>query len=223
VAVASADETGLPCLVLVDSRASRIHRGPPIKKTGLEAIHMFDATFDDVVVEDGDVLPGDAPLLTLAVWLELLLGADSVGAASDFFDILCAWSEDRTIKGGAKLKENPLCTALLSLVAGEIATATLLVFDLAGMVAEDAGVRDGSPSEQLFAFARTLGLRVQRSAFTAIDRGMELMGSAGYSKEWHAEKHWRDVKTIKAVLCGAGGEVPAQLDGARYFLRCEEV
>jgi len=49
------------------------------------------------------------------------------------------------------------------------------------------------------------------------------MGSAGYAKEWHVEKHWRDIKTIQSYLCGVGAEAPIKLDLARFFYDCREV
>lgn len=221
--VACSDDAGGPCLAFVDGHSKGINWGSPLKTTGLEAIPMCDVTLDGVAIDESRILRGGGALTTLMVWLDLLFGAVSLGATTNFFDILSRWSEDRCIKGRAKLKENPLCAALLAEVAGELAVSTLLVYDLAEMVAEDVAGDEGEPTEKLFAFAQLLGSKVQRGAFTAIDRGLELMGSAGYAKEWHAEKHWRDVKTIKSLLCGSGGEIPAQLDGARYFVNCEKV
>lgn len=221
--VASSTDNGRPCLALVDGQSKGVTWAPRLKTTGLEAIPMSDVMLEGVSVDDSRLVAGGGPLSTLVVWLDLLFGAVSLGAAMDFFEILSRWSDDRSIKGREKLKENPLCAALLAQVAGEIAASTLLLYDLAEMVAEDPVGERRAPTERLFAFAQLLGARIQRGAFTAIDRGLELMGSAGYAKEWHAEKHWRDVKTIKTLLCGPGGEVPAQLDGARYFFGIEKV
>jgi hypothetical protein len=44
------------------------------------------------------------------------------------------------------------------------------------------------------------------------------MASEGYAREGDVEKHWRDVKTIKNSM---GGEVPMQMDVARWFYECE--
>jgi alkylation response protein AidB-like acyl-CoA dehydrogenase len=68
-----------------------------------------------------------------------------------------------------------------------------------------------------------IGARIQKSAILAVNRGMELMGSAGYAKEWHVEKHWRDIKTIQSALCGVGAGVPVKMDIARFFYDCKEV
>jgi alkylation response protein AidB-like acyl-CoA dehydrogenase len=195
----------------------------PRRTTGLEAIPTSEVTLDGVSLQESRLVHGDGPMSKLMVWLDLLFGAVSLGSAMDFFEILSSWSEERSIKGQEKLKENPLCAALLAEVATEISVATLLLYDLAEMIAIDPHREQGAPSERLFTFAQLLGAKIQRGAFVAIDRGLELMGSAGYAKEWHAEKHWRDVKSIKALLCGPGGPVPGQLDVARYFYDCEKV
>jgi alkylation response protein AidB-like acyl-CoA dehydrogenase len=132
------------------------------------------------------------------------------------------WSESRTIKGGAMLKENPLCASVLADVAEEIALARLLLCDLAGIVA--AQKESGSETiRRTFTYAGMIGHRVQKGAMHAINRGMELMGSAGYAKEWHVEKHWRDVKTIQSILYGVAAEVPLKMDTARFFYNCDGI
>jgi alkylation response protein AidB-like acyl-CoA dehydrogenase len=68
-----------------------------------------------------------------------------------------------------------------------------------------------------------IGHRVQQGVMRAINRGMELMGSAGYAKEWHVEKHWRDVKTIQSILYGVAADAPLKMDTARFFYNCTEI
>jgi hypothetical protein len=68
-----------------------------------------------------------------------------------------------------------------------------------------------------------IGSRSQQAVMRAINRGLELMGSAGYAKEWHAEKHWRDVKTIQSLMCGVAAETPVKMDTARFFFSCSQV
>ncbi len=214
--VVCATSEGAPALAIIESESSGIRRGKPRRTAGLEVLGLADLTLDRVSVTTGRVLVGEAPVMRLMIWLDLLLGAASLGAALDFFDILIAWAEDRPIKGGGLLRDNPLCAALLAHCAEEIATAHLLLYDLAAMIAADHRA-PAPPTDRLFAYAQILGGRVQRGAFGAIDRGRELMGSAGYAVEWHVEKHWRDVKSIQAMRCGVGGDVLTQMDAARYF------
>ena len=107
-------------------------------------------------------------------------------------------------------------------MAEEIALAKLLLFDLARIIAKPEEMSAGNIT-RTFTFAEMIGSRAQQGVLRAMNRGLELMGSAGYSKEWHVEKHWRDVKTIQSVLCGVGAEAPVKMDTARFFFNCSEI
>ena len=50
---------------------------------------------------------------------------------------------------------------------------------------------------------------INYQAFKAVDRSLELMDSAGYSKEWYIEEHWRDIRTIRSII---GGIFPSYLE-----------
>ncbi|HGP4740432.1 TPA: acyl-CoA dehydrogenase family protein, partial [Vibrio cholerae O1] len=131
-----------------------------------------------------NVLNHEGNIEELYIWLNLLLGGVSVGAAMNFFELLADWSESRTIKGGVLLKENPLCASVLADVACEIALSRLLLCDLAGIIAAQ---KESGPEtiRRTFTYAGMIGHRVQKGAMHAMNRGLELMGSAGYAKEWH--------------------------------------
>ncbi len=213
LAVACADDNGGAALALITGGDDRIRRGDRVLTTGLNAFQVGDLSFEGVPVPPALALWGEAPVRRLLLWLELLPAAAGLGAALGFWEILLDWVEPKVIKGGVPMKQNPLCAAVLSTVAEELAAAHLLLFDLAEIMAGDGG----GPSDRAFAYGRLLGHRIRRGALTAVDRGLELMGSAGYAREWHAEKIWRDVKTINAWMSGAGAEVPAQMDAAGFF------
>jgi len=51
-----------------------------------------------------------------------------------------------------------------------------------------------------------------------INKAMDLMGSHGYAREGHIEKHWRDSKIISLWM---GGRGLAKLDIARWFYDCK--
>jgi alkylation response protein AidB-like acyl-CoA dehydrogenase len=152
----------------------------------------------------------------LYAWLHLLACAVCAGAAADFFDLLADWADSRTIKGGVPLKDNPLCASVLAESAQEIALARILVHDLADVVSS-AGAPEADAIERAFVYASTLGARILSCLMHALNRGMELMGSAGYAKEWYVEKHWRDLKNVQSSLSGVGAGVPAAMDAARFF------
>lgn len=218
--VICADEKGLPVIALVPADARGLTLSSPITTTGLNACTNSEVTFDKVKLPRENIIdyPGSAE--DLLTWLNLLLGGASLGAGLNFFEILSDWCETRVIKGTGLLKENPLCAAVLADVAEELACTKLLLLDLAGIISSESG---HGKQEVLFTYAGMIGARAQQSVMRAINRGLELMGSAGYAKEWHAEKHWRDVKTIQSVLCGFAAEAPTKMDTARFFYTCNEI
>jgi len=220
--VVCADSAGQPRIAFVPADAPGVQRGNILKETGLNACANADITFNNVRLTREAILEGIDAVERLYFWLNLLLGATSVGAAMNFFEIVYDWASTRTIKGGSIMKENPLCASVLADVAEEIAIARFLIDDLARLIAKMAGSH--SPELQhVYTMSQIVGYRVQQGTLRAVNRGMELMGSAGYSREWHAEKHWRDIKTIQSYLCGVGAEVPVKMDTARFFFDCREI
>ncbi len=213
---------GKPCIAFVPADAPGVTRNSPLLTTGLNACINTDVTFHEVKVPRDNVMEEDGLVEEFYIWLNLFLGGVSVGAALNFFELICDWGDTRVIKGGTSLKENPLCASVLADVAEEIAVAKLLLFDLARIISRPEDMSAGSIT-RTFTFAEMIGSRAQQGILRAMNRGLELMGSAGYSKEWHVEKHWRDVKTIQSVLCGVGAEAPVKMDTARFFYNCSEI
>jgi alkylation response protein AidB-like acyl-CoA dehydrogenase len=209
-------------IAFVPSETEDIIKGDTIKDTGLDACENADITFDNVIIPDENVISRNGSVMELYSWLNLFLSAVTLGAAFNFFEILHEWAETRVIKGGVLLKENPLCAYVLADVAGEIATGKLLCYSLAQTIARSEQY-GGIGGEAIYTYAQMTGERVHQGVMKAINRGMELMGSAGYAKEWHVEKHWRDVKTIQSYLCGIGADVPVKMDIARYFYQCKDL
>ncbi|MEA3471290.1 MAG: acyl-CoA dehydrogenase, partial [Thermodesulfobacteriota bacterium] len=219
--VCSSGEGGF-FIAFVPEGTEGVVKGDAIKDTGLDACKNADITFDNVKIPAENVIGRDGSVLELYTWLNLFLSGVSLGTALNFFEILREWAETRVIKGGGLLKENPLCAYVLADVAGEIATGKLLCYSLAQTIAgsEQYG---GVGGQAIYTYAQMTGERVHRGVMKAINRGMELMGSAGYAKEWHVEKHWRDIKTIQSNVCGIGADVPVKMDIARYFYDCRDL
>jgi alkylation response protein AidB-like acyl-CoA dehydrogenase len=220
--VVCADKLGRPCIALVPGDDVNITRGKTLLETGLNASANADVSFNNVKIPKSYVIAREGVVEEIYTWLNLLLGGVSVGAGMNFFEIVGDWSETRTIKGGYIMKENPLCASVLADVADEVFTARLLLYNLAHIMSkpDDWGY---SGSQRVFTFAQVIGSQVQQKVIRSINRGLELMGSAGYSKEWHVEKHWRDVKTIQSYLCGVGAEAPVKMDTARFFFDCKQI
>jgi alkylation response protein AidB-like acyl-CoA dehydrogenase len=205
-----------PCIAFVRTGSEGLTVGHAIATTGLNACTNAELTLERVPVGGEDLLVGVAQVRMLYAWLHLLACAVCAGAAADFFDLLADWADSRTIKGGVPLKDNPLCASVLAESAQEIALARILVHDLADVVSS-AGAPESDAIERAFVYASTLGARILSCLMHALNRGMELMGSAGYAKEWYVEKHWRDLKNVQSSLSGVGAGVPAAMDAARFF------
>jgi len=221
-AVDCADKDGQTGVAFVPATAQGVSRGAVLKTTGLNACENADITLDKVKIPGNYFMNRPGAVQELYAWLNLLLAGTSIGGAMNFFEILTNWAENRTIKGTDIMKENPLCASVLATVAEEIATARLLAYSLSHLMARPEAW-GGVGGVGVFTFAQMLGGRIQQSCLNALNKGMELMGSAGYAKEWHVEKHWRDIKTIQSWLCGVGADVPVKMDIARFFFDCKEV
>ena len=220
--VVCADERGRPCIAVVPGDAPGVERGRGLLTTGLNALANADISFVEAEIKQENLIQEPEAIPLLFTLLNLFLGGVSLGAGMNFFEILLDWSDSRIICGATPLKENPLCASVLADAAEEIACSRLLLDGLARLVSPGGNVQS-LDAEGLYTYAVMIGARVQQSIMWAINRGMELMGSAGYAKEWHAEKHWRDVKTIQSLLCGVGAEAPAKMDTARFFCDCKEI
>jgi len=220
--IVCADGNDQPGLAFVAGDAGGIVRSGPIVTTGLNACTNAEITLDDVKIPSEHVIDSPGAVESLYSRLGLLLGGVSLGAGLNFFEILQNWCGSRVIKGSSLLKENPLCASVLADVAEELSLTNLLLHDLAGLMAQS---QQSGPMDEtaLFTYAGMIGSRSQQAVMRAINRGLELMGSAGYAKEWHAEKHWRDVKTIQSLMCGVAAETPVKMDTARFFFSCSQV
>ncbi len=220
--VVCADKLGRPCVALVPGDDRNIVRGKTFLETGLNVCANADVSFNSVKIPKSYLIAREGVVEEIYTWLNLLIGGISVGAGMNFFEIVTEWSETRTIKGGYMMKENPLCASVLADVADEVFTARLLLYNLAHIMSkpDDWGY---SGSQRVYTFSQIIGSQIQQKVMRAINRGLELMGSAGYSKEWHVEKHWRDIKTIQSYLCGVGAEAPVKMDTARFFFDCKEI
>lgn len=220
--VACANGEGNVVIAFVPEGAGGVSKGDEIKDTGLDACKNADVTFDNVTIPTENVIENKGGLPAIYSWLNLFLSGVSLGVAYNFFEILREWGETRVIKGGGLLKENPLCAYVLADVASEIATGKLLCYGLAKAIAESEHY-GGVGGEAIYTYAQMTGDHIHRGVMRALNRGMELMGSAGYAKEWNVEKHWRDIKTIQSHLCGLGADVPVKMDIARYFYNCRDL
>jgi len=209
------DELGL---FVVPADTPGVVVGEPICAVGLAASRNAEVTFDAVQIPaHGRVVVGRDPCVPLCTWLLALSSAACVGGALTAVDILDDWAESRVIKGrGQPFKANSLTASLMGEVASSTQVARMLAFDLVGALARQP-IADEGGAEAALALALAVNRGVQASAERAIHVTMELMGSAGYAREWQLERIWRDVKAIGTLL---GPDVVAQLQVAKHTFGC---
>ena len=188
--------------------------GDPIRPLGLAASRNALVTFDAVQLPPhARVAGGDAPCRSVRTWLLALSAAACAGGLLATVDILDDWAESRVIKGrGQPFKANSLTASLMGEVASHAQVSRLLTYEMGSALAHQQ-VEDGAIHTMACSVSRT----VQSSAEAAIHVTLELMGSAGYAREWQLERIWRDVKAIGTSL---GPDVLAQLQMARHTFGC---
>jgi butyryl-CoA dehydrogenase len=201
-------------VAVVEADKKGVEREELLKTIGLSASRNADVTFRDVRLSGDAVTAVDESFCKrLSAWIRLLTGSVAVGSAIDVFRLVKDWAANRVIKGKGLLRDNPMDAAVLAQVAIDIVNSRLLIHTLARAMAkpENFGIEGG---KDVFILSGIISVRVLDHCMHAINRAMEMMGSAGYSKEWHVEKHWRDLKTMQVYL---GGQVPIEMDVARYY------
>lgn len=201
-------------LTFVKADEAGVEKGELLKTTGLLASRNTDVSFNEIRISKNDVIAiDDSMYKRLLTWIGLLTGAVAVGSMLDVYVIVRDWANNRVIKGKGLLRDNPMDAAVLAQVAMDIVEARLLVHDLARAVGNPEGFGI-SGEEDIFTACEIISVRVLDNCMHAINRAMEMMGSAGYAKEWHLEKHWRDMKTLQVYL---GGRTPVEMDVAQYY------
>jgi len=197
---------------VVPADAPGVGIGEPIRSVGLAACHNAPVDLDAVrVPAEARIADGEGVYRAVRSWLEALSAAACVGGLLSAVDILDDWAESRVIKGrGQPFKANALTASTMGEVAVCAQVCRTLVYDLAAALARSG---DGGAGAATCSVHSTVQALAQRG----LDVTMELMGSAGYAREWQLERIWRDVKAIGTLL---GPDVLARLQVARHTFGC---
>ena len=202
-----------PALFLVPAE-SGVSRGETILKTGLAASRNADLDIEATLAKSAMIGAGAEAVRGLCSWRLAGLAAVCLGAGRAAWRIVKDWSETRVIKGkGQIFKENPLVASALGDIGAALGVGRPLACWSARMLARPDLYGDpGSPavSTAVTAAAR----QVARDIMGAINRALELMGSAGYATEWQIERYWRDIKMLETTL---GPSASAQVALARHY------
>ena len=209
-----------PALVLVPGDGEGIKREAAGPRLGLAACPAAPVTFAGAHVPTSHcVFCGQKGYRSLGTWLRLFFSATTVGALLAGHEILRDWARERVIKGrGQPLRHNPLAASVLGSVAQRLTVARLLTLQLARALT--APERYGPPHQgRLAVMASTVWQQVTTSAEQGLGEAMELMGSAGYAREWNLERYWRDVKALQVLL---GSEVLSRVEAAAHYYGSQE-
>ena len=211
---------GEPGVLMVHTTADGLSRGAHLRTTGLTFSRSAELTLEGVRVSDSMVLcRGTDACGELATWSRLGCAAAAAGAALADYEILDDWADNRVIKGrGQPFKSNALVAATLGEIGAKIVSARLELYGLAQLLDEGCGNSDDPAAPARHSAAIAVSRAVIESSLETLDRGMELMASAGYATEWNLERYWRDVRTL---LCLQGSSTHARTTVARHLFGTE--
>ena len=220
LAVFAAVKDAEPGVLVVPGTADGLSRGPHLRTTGLAFSRSAELALDAVKVTDSMVVcRGAAACSELVAWSRLGCAAAAAGAAQAGYAILDDWADNRVIKGrGQPFKRNALVAAILGEIGGHLLSSRLQLYGLAQLLDEAAGNPDAPPSASRHTAALVVSREVIASSLAVLDRGMELMASAGYATEWNLERYWRDVRTLQ---CLQGSSTHARTTVARDLFGTE--
>jgi alkylation response protein AidB-like acyl-CoA dehydrogenase len=203
-------------LIYVPSPWEGLSFGKFENKAGMQADRNCDIYFDNVRVprQYRAASPGaDAGLMKRNLTIgRLASAAMAVGNAQGAFERVLDYTGARVVEG-RPIRQHSMCAGMLADMAIGIETARAYYLQLAHML--DRPETYGEPdSDGALARASLAKVHACDVAVAVTNRGMELMGSYGYVREFDVEKYWRDCKEIQLWL---GGAQLARLDIARGY------
>lgn len=162
-----------------------------IDKVGMRGSTMAELVFEDCRVPAANLLGAVGEGLTHMMRnleIERLgLAAMSVGIADRCVDIMVRWASDRQAFGQPISKFGQIQRYIAEAYA-KTEAAKCLTYNVARDIGPDIRNRIGSDAAKLF--AAPVGKEVA-------DMAMQVMGGAGYCREYPVERLWRDAKLLE--------------------------
>jgi isovaleryl-CoA dehydrogenase len=162
-----------------------------IDKLGMRGSTMAELVFEDCRVPAGNLLGevggGVVHMMRNLEIERLTLAAMSVGIAERCVDIMLRYSVERRTFGQPIASYGQIQRYIAEGYAAKEAAKTL-VYNVARDVAPDRRARVGSEAAKLF--AAPVGKM-------CADYAMQVMGGAGYCREYPVERLWRDAKLLE--------------------------
>lgn len=209
-------------IIAVPADTPGVATSKPYQKMGTALDTNGDIWFDNArVSEEYCLQEGENAVKSLTAWCTMARGAAatfSVGIMRRAYEILKYYVDNRET-AGKPMKEHGAIVYELGQIASDMASAELLLWGTFERL--DRADIYGPPWEpKQLAMASVCANVVGDFAWRAINRGLELMGSYGYSKEGKIEKLLRDAKIAQIVV---GGRVLRVVEAARYYFGTETV
>jgi len=162
-------------------------------KLGMRASETASVVFEECVVPDGNRLGKEGEGFLQAMQIldggRISIAALSVGIAQGAYEAALRYSKER-VQFGKAISEFQAIQFKLADMAMQIEAARLLTIQAARM--KDAGLAVTKEAAMAKVFASEVAVRVA-------EESVQIHGGYGYTKDYPAEKFWRDAK-----LCTIG-------------------
>lgn len=173
---------------IVPTDTPGFNRAPPDKKMGISAAHSCSIYFEDMKVPAKYLLGKEGEGFKVAMSTldggRIGIASQALGIARAAFEEALAYSGERKTFG-KPIRDHQAIQFMLADMATELDAARLLVMRAA--LLKDKGIRHSMESAQAKVFASEMASRVA-------NKGLQIFGGQGYSKEFDAERHVRDAR-----------------------------
>ena len=173
---------------LVPTSTPGFTRAEPDRKMGISAAHSCSMFFEDMRVPAKNRLGKEGDGFRIAMSTldggRIGIAAQALGIARAAFEEAVAYSGERKTFG-KPIREHQAIQFMLADMATEIDAARMLVWQAAAL--KDRGVRHSMESAMAKLYASEMASRVA-------NKGLQIHGGMGYSKEMDAERHVRDAR-----------------------------
>jgi len=173
---------------LVPTNAKGFVRAAPDRKMGISAAVSCSMFFEDMVVPAKNRLGNEGDGFKVAMSTldggRIGIAAQAIGIARAAFEEALRYAQERKTFG-QPIASHQAIQFMLADMATEIDAARLLTLKAAGM--KDQGVRHSAESAMAKLYASEMASRVA-------NKGLQIHGGQGYSKEFDAERHVRDAR-----------------------------
>jgi len=173
---------------IVPTSTPGFNRAHPDRKMGISAALSCSIFFEDMVVPAKNLLAKEGDGFKIAMSTldggRIGIAAQAIGIARAAFEEALRYAQDRKTFG-QPIANHQAIQFMLADMATEIDAARLLVLKAALM--KDAGSRHSAESAMAKLYASEMASRVA-------NKGLQIHGGQGYSKEFDAERHVRDAR-----------------------------